>query len=73
MESLHDPGQGSERQQPGLQESINRLMTVIKYETVFVSCENIFLAGFDQGFAVAAAAFVAYSMEDFCGLFGFGG
>lgn len=73
MTSRARPDDDSETQQPGLQESIDRVLAVIDFEADLVPRKNIFLGGFDQGMGVALATFLVDGNADFSGFIGLSG
>lgn len=73
MTSSSLPHANPELQQPGLQVSIDRLLALVDQEAQLVPRKNIFLCGFDQGMAVALAAFLVDGTGDFSGVIGISG
>lgn len=70
MWSVENPVERSELQYPGLRQSIEQILGVIKEEEILVPRERIFLAGISQGFATAIAVFFAAAPTRFAGLIG---
>ncbi|KAI0479847.1 lysophospholipase II [Xylaria cf. heliscus] len=70
MWSVENPAERPELQQPGLHQSIEQILGVIKKEEMLVPRERIFLAGISQGFAIAIAAFLSDTSMTFAGLIG---
>lgn len=64
-----------EEQQPALEQSIDRLLDLVREEErdSGLSRSNIFIGGSGQGFAVAAGALLADGRGDFAGLIGLNG
>ncbi|KAI0185992.1 phospholipase/Carboxylesterase [Xylaria flabelliformis] len=70
MWSVENPAERPELQHPGLHQSIEKILRVIKKEEAFVLRERIFLAGISQGFATVIATFFANTPKRFAGLIG---
>ncbi|KAI1756606.1 lysophospholipase II [Xylaria castorea] len=70
MWSVENPAERPELQHPGLHQSIEKLLGIIKKEEVLVPRERIFLAGISQGFATVIATFFADAPKGFAGLIG---
>lgn len=70
MWSVENPGERPELQHPGLHQSVEKILGVIKEEEVLVPRERIFLAGISQGFATAIAVLFAVGPKKFAGLIG---
>ncbi|KAI1110831.1 alpha/beta-hydrolase [Nemania sp. NC0429] len=71
MWSVENPAERPELQYPGLHQSIEKILTVIKAEETLVPRERIFLAGISQGFATAIATFFTDNTpKKFAGLIG---
>ncbi|KAI3338720.1 lysophospholipase II [Ustulina deusta] len=70
MWSVENPVERPELQHPGLHQSVEQILGVIKEEEMLVPQERIFLAGISQGFATAIAVFFAAAPKRFAGLIG---
>ncbi|KAI0199965.1 lysophospholipase II [Astrocystis sublimbata] len=71
MWSVENPAERPELQLPGLQQSVEQILRVIKQEEMLVPSERVFLAGISQGFATAIAVFFAAAApKRFAGLIG---
>ncbi|KAI1276025.1 lysophospholipase II [Xylaria sp. FL0933] len=70
MWSVENPAERPELQCPGLRQSVEQILGVIKEEEMLVPRERIFLAGISQGFATAIAVFFAAAPKRFAGLIG---
>ncbi|KAI0506438.1 lysophospholipase II [Xylaria bambusicola] len=70
--SVENPAEQPELQQPGLHQSTQRILDIIKNEETLVPRENIFLGGISQGCATAITAYFADTtrLAGFIGLCG---
>ncbi|KAI1177488.1 lysophospholipase II [Nemania sp. FL0916] len=70
MWSVENPSERPELQYTGLQQSVQKILNIIKKEEDLAPREKIFLAGISQGFATAIAAFSVDTSKGFAGLIG---
>ncbi|KAI1122168.1 lysophospholipase II [Nemania abortiva] len=70
MWSVENPAERPELQRPGLERSVEQILSIIKEQELLVPRERIFLGGISQGFATAIATFFTDTREGFAGLIG---